>query len=197
MLLQGYCGSCWAFSVTEQLESDAMRQLQKNVTLSTEQLVQCDTLSAGCNGGLTENAFNYVKKSGGIELEADYPYSSYDGVTGKCAANKTLFAVGVQSFTTIKGESSMAAYVQNTGPLSACIDATTWDTYISGVMTACGHEVNHCVQVVGVDASEGGYWKVRNSWGRSWGEDGYIRLAYGTNTCGITYDPIFATVFGF
>ncbi|RYG63030.1 hypothetical protein EON64_16745 [archaeon] len=63
-----------------------------------------------------------------------------------------------------------------------------------GIMTVCGQSVDHCVQAVGVDASTDGYWKVRNSWGDSWGEGGYIRLLYGHNTCDITNDPTFVTV---
>jgi len=88
----------------------------------------------------------------------------------------------------------MASYVQSTGPLSVCLDANTWNSYTGGIMSVCGQSVDHCVQAVGVDASTGGYWKVRNSWGTSWGESGYIRLAYGKNTCAITNDPTYASV---
>ena len=73
---QGYCGSCWAFSATEQIESDTMRTLGKTYLLSPEQITQCDTTSYGCNGGWTEHAYNYVKKAGGLEQEKDYPYTS-------------------------------------------------------------------------------------------------------------------------
>jgi C1A family cysteine protease len=192
---QGYCGSCWAMSVAEQLESDAMRMLGKSYVLSPEQIIQCDTSSQGCNGGLTENAFAYVQKAGGIEQDKDYPYSSTQGVTGKCQVKSDLFVVGVSSYTTLKGEGSMASYVQTTGPLSICVDSTVWTTYSSGILSMCGQSVNHCVQAVGVDASSDGYWKVRNSWGTNWGENGYIRLAYGKNTCGLSFDPIYASVF--
>ncbi len=78
-----------------------------------------------------------------------------------------------------------------------CLDASTWNTYHGGIMSACPKQVDHCVQAVGVDASTGGYWKVRNSWGTSWGESGFIRLAYGANTCDITNDPTWVTVVSF
>jgi C1A family cysteine protease len=191
---QGYCGSCWAFSAAEQIESDAMRTLSKTWILSPEQIVQCDTTSQGCNGGWTERAYSYVQRFGGLETEADYPYTSYQGTTGNCKADKSKAVVTVTGYKTITSESAMASYVQSTGPLSVCLDAATWNLYTGGIVTQCGKRVDHCVQAVGVDASVGGYWKVRNSWGTSWGESGYIRLAYGQDTCAITNDPTYVTV---
>ena len=191
---QGYCGSCWAFSATEQIESDTMRTLATTFILSPEQITQCDGAAFGCGGGWTESAYGYVKKAGGIETDADYPYTSYQGITGTCKSTASKYVAGLTSFTTITGatvsdiETNMAAYVQTTGPLSVCLDANTWNSYTGGIMTVCGQSVDHCVQAVGVDASTGGYWKVRNSWGTSWGESGYIQLAYGQNTCDITND---------
>lgn len=192
---QGYCGSCWAFSATEQIESDAIRTLGATFLLSPQQIVSCASFpDMGCNGGWTEGAYTYVKNAGGLETEADYPYTSYSGSTGQCKAVPALEKVTVTGFTTLKSESDMAAYVQSTGPLSVCIDANSWNSYIGGIMATCGTSVDHCVQAVGVDASAGGYWKVRNSWGTSWGENGHIRLAYGQNTCAIVNDPTYATV---
>jgi len=192
---QGYCGSCWAFSATEQIESDTIRTLGVTYQLSPEQLTQCDSTSQGCNGGWTEHAYNYVKKAGGIETDAVYPYSSYQGTTGSCSANSAKFVIGVSGYTTVSGESNMASYVQTKGPLSVCLDANNFNSYTGGIMTTCGKSVDHCVQAVGVDASSAGYWKVRNSWGTGWGEAGFIRLAYGKNTCAITSDPTYVTVF--
>jgi len=192
---QGYCGSCWAFSATEQIESDAMRSLSQTVLLSVEQITQCDKTSLGCNGGWTEHAYDYVIREGGLEKESDYPYTSYQGVTGSCHTDASKEVIGVKDYTTIKGESSMASYVESTGPLSVCVDASTWSSYHSGIMTNCGTSVNHCVQAVGVYATSSGYWKLRNSWGTSWGESGYIRVAYGKNTCAVTSDPTWVHVF--
>mmetsp|Transcript_18646 Transcript_18646/g.31416 ORF Transcript_18646/g.31416 Transcript_18646/m.31416 type:complete len:330 (+) Transcript_18646:57-1046(+) len=191
---QGYCGSCWAFSATEQIESDSMRTLGTSYVLSPEQITQCDKTSYGCNGGWTEHAYDYVKNAGGIETDSAYPYTSYDGVTGSCHSESSEFVIGLTSYSTISGESNMASYVQTTGPLSVCLDASSWNSYTGGIMTTCGDSVDHCVQAVGVDASSGGYWKVRNSWGTSWGESGFILLAYGQNTCDITNDPTYTVV---
>ena len=194
--MQGYCGGCWAFSATEQIESDGMRTLHTDYILSPEQPIQCDKTSEGCNGGWTEHAYNYIKNAGGQETESAYPYSSYSGTTGSCHSNSADYVVKLKSYTTITGssasqiESNMASYVQSTGPLSVCLDASTWSSYTSGIMTSCGNTVDHCVQAVGVyAASTGRYWKVRNQWGTSWGESGFIQLAYGQNTCDITNDP--------
>jgi cysteine peptidase A len=162
--------------------------------LSPEQITQCDKGSYGCDGGWTEKAFDYVKKAGGIETNSDYPYTSYQGTTGSCHAEASKFKVTVSSYTKVNGESAMASYVQKTGPLSVCIDASTWNSYNGGIMKSCGKKVNHCVQAVGVDATTSGYWKVRNSWGTKWGESGYIRLAYGQDTCKITNDPTWTVV---
>jgi len=191
---QGSCGSCWAFSATEQIESDVMRTMSTTILLSPEQIVECDSTSYGCNGGWTENAYNYVKKAGGLESEADYPYTAGGGHASACHSQSSKYKVTVSGYTTIRGESNMASYTQSTGPLSVCVDASTWSSYRSGIKSSCGTSINHCVQAVGVDASSGGYWKVRNSWGTGWGESGYIRLAYGQNTCGITHDPTYASV---
>jgi len=190
---QGYCGSCWAFSATEQIESDAIRQLGVTYLLSPEQITQCARLAFGCGGGWTETAYKYVQNAGGLETEADYPYTSYQGTTGTCNENKSLAKITVTGYSTISGEDSMASYVQSTGPLSVCLDANSFNSYQGGVMSACGQDVDHCVQAVGVDVASG-FWIVRNSWGTNWGESGFIRLAYGQNTCAIANDPTFVNV---
>ncbi len=188
---QGYCGSCWAFSATEQIESDYIRVTGGYQVLSPEQITQCDKTSYGCDGGWTERAYSYVARAGGIETEATYPYTSYYGKTGTCSADSSKFVVSIDGYYTINGETNMANYVLGTGPLSICVDASNWSSYSGGVLKVCGNSVNHCVQAVGVDTSSA--WKVRNSWGTSWGEAGYIYLAYGQNTCDLTSDPTYVT----
>lgn len=170
-----------------------MRTLGASYILSPEQITQCDSTSYGCGGGWTEHAYDYVKRTGGIETNADYPYTSYQGVTGQCHSDSSKYVIGVSGYSTLKSESDMANYVLSTGPLSVCVDASSWNSYRGGVMKSCGKMVDHCVQAVGVDTSS--YWKVRNSWGVSWGEGGYIRLSYGSNTCNIASDPTYASVF--
>jgi C1A family cysteine protease len=190
---QGQCGSCWAFSATEQIESDTMRTLGKTYVLAPEQIVQCAANGQGCNGGWTEEAYMYVKKAGGMEQESDYPYISgtHPLQTG-CTAKANENVVTVSKYYTVDGEDDMGAYVSSTGPLSVCVDANSWSSYTGGILTTCGKQVDHCVQAVGVQV--GNYWKVRNSWGTDWGESGFIRLAYGKDTCAITNDPTYTAV---
>jgi C1A family cysteine protease len=193
---QGYCGSCWAFSATEQIESDYYRTSGTEYILSPQQITSCDTTSYGCNGGWTENAYKYAE--GGLELDSSYPYTSGTaGVTGTCKSSSSKYVVKTTGYTTVSstaaGESKMASYVSSTGPLSVCVDAETWSSYTGGIMSVCGKSVDHCVQAVGINTS-GGYWKVRNSWGTTWGESGFIRLSYGSNTCAIASDATWASV---
>ena len=186
---QGYCGSCWAFAASEQIESDSMRLLGTNYILAPEQMVECDKTSMGCNGGLQERAYSYVKRAGGQEQESDYPYTSgVDGSTSSCSSDSSKYVLTVADYANINGETDMANYVLATGPVSIDVDASTWSTYTGGIMSTCPTQINHAVQAVGVDTSSNGYWKVRNSWGEDWGESGFIRLSYGSDTCGLTYD---------
>lgn len=197
---QAQCGSCWAFSAAEQIESDSMRLLKKSWLLSPEQFVQCVTACGGCNGGDTAITFNYAK-SHYVEQESSYPYTSSTGITGVCSYNSMKGVVSVSSYTQITAstvantETAMANYVQTTGPLSICLDASNWNSYTDGIMSICGKDVDHCVQAVGVlPTTTGGYWKVRNQWGTNWGEQGFIRLNYGNNTCNIVSEAIYTTV---
>lgn len=159
--------------------------------------MQCDPVSYGCSGGWPYWAYNYVQSAGGLATEASYPYSSYNGVTGTCHADSSNYVIGVTGYTQITTESAMADYMLTTGPISICIDASSWGTYSSGIMSArqCGTYINHAVQAVGVN-TEGStpFWRVRNSWGTSWGENGFIRFEYGKNACGVTYSATVVSV---
>ena len=87
----------------------------------------------------------------------------------------------------ISTEADMASYVQSTHSLYVCVDSTNWNTYSSGVQRVCGKKINHCIHAVVADTTPEGYWKLRNKWGIQFGEKGFIKLAYGKDTCGITY----------
>lgn len=191
---QGNCGSCWAHAGAQQMESDGMR-LNGNpasLELSVQQLVSCDHGDGqhGCMGGLQEPGFDYVRDNGGIVTAQDYPYTEK---TGRCDTSINNYVVGVTGYEFIIDsdvavtEEQFTSYVLSTGTLSIGVDATTWSTYKSGVMSDCGKgtDINHAVQIVGVDNSASGWWKIRNSWSADWGEEGTIRVAYGSNTCGL------------
>lgn len=191
---QGYCGSCWAFSVTEQIESDSIRAgyLTTDDTLSPQQIVSCDKTCDGCDGGSPTLAYSYIEKTGGLESESDYPYESYYGSTGTCDSDSKDYEVTVEKYYYYSSEDDMETHVLETGPLSICIDAETWASYTDGVLSTCGDSVDHCVQAVGINSEED-YWVVRNSWGTDWGKEGYIYLKSGVNLCDITYIPTYTS----
>jgi len=192
---QQQCGSCWAFSATENIESIWMLKNGRNVSnmapLSPQQIVDCDSYDDGCDGGNPPTAYQYVIEAKGMDTNADYPYT---GTDGNCAfnANKVYAKITNWAYACNYWEEDTlrAALVQN-GPPSICVDAANWQDYQSGVMTAyeCAwvNMLDHCVQAVGYDMTASTpFWIVRNSWSTGWGENGYIRLEYGHNSCGLT-----------
>jgi len=192
---QGSCGSCWAFSTVVSLEgAHALANGGKYVSLSEQQLVDCSTSfgNMGCNGGLMDQAFTYlINATKGDDSETSYPYK---GVDGSCAYQASNVAASIKSFVDVKAEDEAAllAAVSTVGPVSVAIQAASdFMFYSTGVYdsTQCSSSpqtLNHGVAAVGY-GTEGSapFWIVRNSWGSSWGEQGYIRMARGKNMCGI------------
>jgi len=190
---QAQCGSCWAFSATEQIETNYAMAGNAIPSLSVQQIVSCDKVDEGCNGGNTETAYAYVEKAGGLETEASYPYTSGKGKDGKCKDKKAKEVVAIKGFNTIsKTEASEKKMVTQMGdsPISVCVDATKWQTYKKGILgRTCGKQLDHCVQAVGLNTDGAKpYWIVRNSWASDWGVDGYIYVEEGINACGIAKD---------
>jgi len=188
---QGQCGSCWAFSVTENIESMYCMKNQIDCTtfapLAPQEIVDCDTTDQGCNGGDPPTAYAFVMQEGGMEDESDYPYTAQDGT---CNFQSNLVKVTISNWqyaTSNSDESTMQNNLVSWGPLSICVDAEPWQDYTGGVLMAsdCSNSLDHCVQLVGYDMTQSTpFWIVRNSWGTDWGENGYIRLQYGQDTCG-------------
>ena len=187
---QGSCGSCWAFSSVGNLEGLNFIKNKKFVQFSEQQLVDCDKVDSGCNGGLMENAFAYLKKVGGIETSKDYPYFARGGA---CKFNATKSALKVKGFkfASSKDENEIKEFLFTTGPLSIALNADTLQFYNDGIIDADASEcdpegMNHGVTLVGYGSENGqDFWIVRNSWGKGWGEQGYFRMARGKGTCGI------------
>jgi cathepsin F len=188
---QGQCGSCWAFSTVENIESMYCMKNKIDCTtfapLSPQEIVDCDTTDQGCDGGDPPTAYAFVMQEGGLEDDSDYPYTAADGT---CAFQSSLVKVTITNWqyaTTNSDEPTMQNNLVSWGPLSICVDAEPWQDYTSGIMMAsdCSNSLDHCVQLVGYDMTNSTpFWIVRNSWGLDWGEDGYIRLQYGQDTCG-------------
>ena len=174
---QGQCGSCWAFSATGGLEGMAKLEVGTLQSFSEQQLVDCAGIlygNQGCNGGLMDNAFRYVK-SKGIGLEEDYPY-----VAKKQTCKKVASDFKIKGFVDIKNCDALATALTGR-PISVAVDATNWSPYKSGIFSNCATSLNHGVLLVGATDD---YWRVKNSWGTTWGESGFVRLSRG-NTCGI------------
>jgi C1A family cysteine protease len=187
---QQQCGSCWSFSTTGSVEGAHAIKTGKLVSLSEQQLVDCSQAQGnqGCNGGLMDQGFQYIITNGGITTEAAYPYTAQDGT---CNTNVTAAAT-VKSFvdTTAGSETALLAAV-NIGPVSIAIEADQqcFQFYSGGILSdsGCGTTLDHGVLLVGYGTDAGkDYWIVKNSWGASWGESGYIRLIRGQNECGLT-----------
>jgi C1A family cysteine protease len=206
---QGQCGSCWAFSTTEAVETSWFQAGNKLPVLAPQQIVDCDKTDAGCNGGDTPTAYEYVIKAGGMETEAEYPYKARDGTcafkSADVVASIKSYSWGITPCNTVathncdsQNETGLWSVVQNIGPQSICVDAEPWQTYRSGIYSgsACKHgyyDLDHCVHLTGYGVEAGQkYWLVKNSWGTSWGEKGYIRLAYGQNICGVADEVTYA-----
>jgi len=185
---QEQCGSCWAFSATETIESYYAIAGNTLTSLSMEQIVDCDTSDDGCNGGYPANAYQYVQGAGGLEDFNDYPY---DSGGQQCQFNSAYVVSGTANFqaSSISGESGIYQQLSSGsgGPVSVCVDANSWQSYQGGVLTSCGDSIDHCVQATGYYyyGQSGAYWNVRNSWGGDWGENGYIWVAIGSDLCAI------------
>ena len=177
---QGQCGSCWAFSTTGGLEGLSKLAYGQLKSFSEQQLVDCSGSygNMGCNGGLMDNAFKYVRDHGIVE-ESDYAYTAKKGT---CKQNSGPFKIS--GFTDVSGCTNLANALQSR-PVSVAVDASNWSHYASGVFSNCGAHLNHGVLLVGVSDQS---WTVKNSWSASWGEKGFIRLSRG-NTCGICNKP--------
>jgi len=204
---QGQCGSCWSFSTTGALEGlyfkdignmNAIEPGGKNAPwtsqgFSEQYLVDCSGSAGnqGCDGGLMDYAFTYVGQNG-IPLENNYHYTAQDGTCKTTGIGKLYFKGLTYTDVPSGDENSLLNAVANQ-PVSIAIEADQecFQSYSGGVLTPdscdCGNQLDHGVLAVGygTDSSAGPYWKIKNSWAASWGDNGFVRIARGSDMCGI------------
>jgi cathepsin L len=192
---QGQCGSCWAFSTTGAVEGAMFQKTGSLKSFSEQQLVDCSTQNSGCNGGLMDYAFKYIE-SHKLETEADYGYTARDG-SCSYVASKGVGAVASYKDVSRGSPSALKAAIAK-GPVSVAIEAdqTAFQSYHSGVITSgCGQSLDHGVLAVGYGTLAGeDFFLVKNSWGSSWGDAGYVRIGAGSsNVCGILSSASYPT----
>jgi cathepsin F len=203
---QGQCGSCWSFGTMGDIEGTWFLAKNDLVSLSEQELVSCDSAGEdqGCNGGLQEDAFQYVISKGGLVGESDYPYVSGGGNTGKCDSSKAGGAVKatISSWSQVSKSKAEEGNIKTaliaSGPITIGINAGHMQTYRSGVdnpLICLAAMTDHAVLIVGYGTDGGSdYWKIKNSWATSWGEDGYYRIVSGKNKCGVATDAVHSKV---
>jgi len=200
---QGSCGSCWAFSTTGSIEGRYQIAEGQLNSLSEQDLVDCSKENNGCNGGLMDYAFEFVIKNRGLCSEDDYPYVAYKHYY--CEDSRCSKEDAISSYVDVASNTAALEAACSEGPVSIAIEAdqASFQQYTSGVLTgSCGTGLDHGVLLVGYGTTDDGqdYWKVKNSWGSDWGDDGYIRLCRNCNAnngdgqCGILLSASYPVV---
>jgi cathepsin L len=190
---QGQCGSCWAFSTTGGMEGAWQIASGSLTSMSEQQLVDCSTQNAGCNGGSMELAFNFAGTVN-VATESSYPYTARDGSCKSSGYTTAIPRGGVTGYKSVGQSTNSLKSALQTGPVSVAIEADqmSFQMYSGGVLSSgCGTNLDHGVLAVGYDSNS---FKVKNSWGASWGSNGYVQISQSGNTCGIHSDASYPTV---
>ncbi|XP_030749404.1 cathepsin L-like proteinase [Sitophilus oryzae] len=194
---QGTCGACWAFTLVGATEAAYAIKTGNLSKYSEQQLVDCtgDFGNLGCQGGYLTDTFSYIEAYG-LQYESDYPY---EGANSTCQYNSSKIATHIESYVYFSGsEDALKVSVATDGPVAVAIDGDYIQFYASGIYddTTCNpNKLDHAVLAVGYGIENGtDYWILKNSWGSSWGESGYIRFLRGVNQCGIIAENTFPRI---
>merc|ERR1719428_1210130 len=188
---QGQCGGCWSFAATGGLEGAWELASGSLVSLSEQQFVDCSKQNSGCNGGLMETAFSWAR-SQEIATESSYSYTARDG-SCKSSFTQAIPRGGVTGYKNANGNALTSALQGRPVSVAIQADQSVFQHYSGGtIKSGCGSQLDHGVTAVGVNSD--GSIKVKNSWGSSWGANGYVNIA--TSQCGITTDASYPTVSG-
>nr|XP_021540767.1 LOW QUALITY PROTEIN: cathepsin F [Neomonachus schauinslandi] len=186
---QGMCGSCWAFSVTGNVEGQWFLKRGALLSLSEQELLDCDKLDKACLGGLPSNAYSAIKTLGGLETEDDY---SYRGHVQTCSFSEKKARVYINDSVELsRNEEKLVAWLAKKGPISVAINAFGMQFYRHGIShplrPLCSPWlIDHAVLLVGYGNRSGiPFWAIKNSWGTDWGEEGYYYLHRGSGACGV------------
>lgn len=209
---QAQCGSCWSFSTTGALEGAWKIAGHDLVSLSEQNILDCDKGGNKCGGGSMEQAFGWVKENG-ICSEADDPYKCSDQSSDSCSSSTCAESSGSCTKVLQPGDVTGSTHVDDSvGALEAAVaqqpvsvaieaDKPVFQHYTGGVLTSdqCGENLDHGVLLVGYGSNGGNkFWKIKNSWGSSWGMDGYILIEKGGDQpdgeCGVRKDAAFPTI---
>ncbi|GMS80620.1 hypothetical protein PENTCL1PPCAC_2795, partial [Pristionchus entomophagus] len=198
---QGTCGACWAFSTTGAIESQYAMKYAENISLSEQNLMDCSTQNYGCQGGNMAIAMQYIAQNGGVDTESGYPYLGYQSNCRYSTASIGGRDTGYVPVTS-GDENALKIAVATIGPISVAFDAShsSFQSYQSGVYYEpyCSSTVlDHAILVIGygTDPEMGDYWLIKNSWGTSWGEEGFGRMARNRgNNCGIATEAVYPLV---
>ncbi|XP_054778720.1 ervatamin-B-like [Prosopis cineraria] len=200
---QKKCGSCWAFGTVGAIESIHAIKTNELISLSEQELVDCDSVSHGCSGGSTKSAFQWVIRNGGISEEVSYPYEAKNGV---CKSNKENGGkvVKISNYAKVAQSDGALLCATSQQPITVSLDATYLQLYQDGIFDGENCErvstyTNHAVLIVGYGSEDvKDYWIVKNSWGENWGQNGYFLIKRNsgspTGACSINTKAYFPSI---
>merc|ERR1711988_505461 len=178
---QGQCGSCWAFSTVGGLEGAWEIGTGTLTSMSEQQLVDCSKANLGCNGGSMGSGFQF-EEGVNVATESSYPYTARDGSCKSSGYTTAIPRGGVTGYKSVGQSTNSLKSALQTGPVSVAIEADqmSFQMYSGGVLSSgCGTNLDHGVLAVGYDSNS---FKVKNSWGKSWGNNGYVQISQSGNT---------------